>query len=372
MKNNNITKTFFHIFCIILGTVFLFSGFVKAVDPLGTVYKIQDYLDAMHLGILSWSAEYAAFILIILEMSAGILLLLHISFKWGLLVVTAIMLFMTPLTLWIAIANPVSDCGCFGDAITLSNWNTFWKNIVLDAIIIYLWIFRKNFYPWLTELPSQIITIIITLSILAFCLYNTTNLPVIDFRPYHIGANILESMELPEGAKQDIYKTTLIYSKNGVTQEFDLQNSPYNDSTWTFVEQKTELIQKGDVPAIHDFSIISPEGDDITYDVLENEGITYLIVMYDLNKTNTKHIENVKKLYDKAQKENADFLVLTASSQLIDEFKANNSLNCNFYLTDPIQLKTMVRANPGVVVIKGAEIIDKFNANNTSKLEAIY
>lgn len=372
MKNNNTTKAFFHIFCIIIGTVFTFSGFVKAVDPLGTVYKIEDYLTAMGLESLLWSSTYAAFVLIIMEMTCGILLLLHISFKWDLIIISLFMAVMTSLTLWIAIADPVSDCGCFGDAIVLSNWNTFWKNIVIDAMLIYLWIFRKTFYPWLTELPSTISCIIVCLSILAFCLYNTMNIPVIDFRPYHIGADILESMQLPEGAQKDEYKTTLIYSKDGVNKEFDIQDSPYNDSTWTFVEQKTELIKKGDVPAIHDFSIVSMDGEDYTYDILESEGITYIAIMYDLTKTKTHLLSNVDSIYAKAQSENARFIALTASSQLVKEFKQEHNIKYDFYLTDPIQLKTIVRANPGIIVLDGSKIIDKYNANNTEKLKVKY
>lgn len=371
-NNNNITKTFFHIFCIIIGTIFTFSGFVKAVDPLGTVYKIEDYLTAMGLDWMMWSSTYAAYILIILEMTTGIMLLLHIAFKWDLTIISLMMAFMTPLTLWIAIAEPVSDCGCFGDAVVISNWSTFWKNIAIDAMLVYIWIFRKSFYPWLTELPTLISAIIINLAVLAFCMYNTVNIPVIDFRPYHIGADILESMQLPEGAQQDEYKTTLIYSKDGVSKEFTVQESPYNDSTWTFVEQKTELIKKGDVLAIHDFSIVSTDGDDYTYDVLESEGITYLAVMYDLSKTKTDNLNLVDSVYAKALSENARFMALTSSSQLIDDFKKQFNIKYDFFLTDPIQLKTMVRANPGIVVLKGSKIIDKYNVNNTKKLKTKY
>ena len=349
---------------LLVGVTFVFSGFVKAIDPLGTTYKIQDYLEVMHLSWFSELALVASFALITAEFLAGMLLITNIKFKLGLWLSTLLMIAMTPLTLWIALTNPVTDCGCFGDAIILSNWATFWKNIVLDVLIIILWLLQKRLYrSWLTPFPSWALTITFSLITIGVGIHSLNNLPFIDFRPYKIGNDILEGMELPEGAQRDQYRTTFIYSRDGVAQEFELQDAPYNDSTWVFVEQRTELIAKGEEPPIHDFSIITTEGDDLTYDILYREGKTYLVVMYDLHKTKTKYLDNVRRVYDKAQAEGAEFLVLTASSDMIDEFKQEYNLPYQFALTDPIQLKTMVRSNPGVVILEGAKVIDKFNPN---------
>lgn len=349
---------------LLVGGTFVFSGFVKAIDPLGTTYKIQDYLDVMHLGWFSELAIIVAFILIIAEFLAGILLIVNVNFKIGLWLSSILMIAMTPLTLWIAIKNPVTDCGCFGDAIILSNWATFWKNIILDVMIVALWLLQRKIYnPWLSPFPSWASTITFCLIPIGVGIHSLNNLPFIDFRPYKIGNDILEGMELPEGAQRDQYRTTFIYSRDGVEQEFDLQDAPYNDSTWTFVEQRTELIVKGEEPPIHDFSIITPEGDDLTYDVLYSEGRTYLVVMYDLRKAKIKNLDNVQQVYNKAMAEGAEFIVLTASSDLIDEFKQEHNLPYQFALTDPIQLKTMVRSNPGVLVLEGSKVVDKFNPN---------
>lgn len=349
---------------LLVGATFVFSGFVKAIDPLGTTYKIQDYLEVMHLSWFSELALVASFALITAEFLAGMLLITNVNFKVGLWLSTFLMLAMTPLTLWIALENPVTDCGCFGDAIILSNWATFWKNILIDALIIALWLLQKRVHrTWLTPFPSWTLTITFSLITIGVGIHSLNNLPFIDFRPYKIGNNILEGMELPEGAVRDQYRTTFIYSRDGVEQEFELQDAPYNDSTWTFVEQCTELIAKGEEPPIHDFSIITPEGDDLTYDILYREGKTYLVVMYDLHKTKTKYLDNVYQVYEKAQAEGVEFLVLTASSDMIDEFKQQYNLPYQFALTDPIQLKTMVRSNPGVVVLNGATVINKFNPN---------
>ena len=363
------SKTFgstftFHISRIVVGLTFLFSGFVKAIDPLGTTYKIQDYLEVMGLAWFNELALVASFALITAEFLAGALLITNINSKLGLWLSTLLMLAMTPLTLWIAIENPVTDCGCFGDAIILSNWATFWKNIILDLLILAIWLLQHRVYrPWLTPFPSWTMTITFSLITIGIGIHSLNNLPFIDFRPYKIGNDILEGMELPEGAQRDQYRTTFVYSRDGVKQEFELQNAPYNDSTWTFVEQRTELIVKGEEPPIHDFSIVTPEGDDLTYDILYSEGRTYLCVMYDLHKSKVKYLDNIRKVYEQSQAEDAEFLVLTSSSDLIDSFKQEHDLPYQFALTDPIQLKTMVRANPGIVILEGAKVIDKFNAN---------
>lgn len=354
----------FHTAALLIGALFVYSGFVKAIDPLGTVYKIQDYLEVMHLSFLNPLAIIASFALFTLEFVAGMLLILHINLHVGLWISTILMAAMTPLTLWIAIADPVSDCGCFGDALVISNWATFWKNIVIDALLLCLWLFRKECCrSWLTKLPSWITTATIALIIVGFGIHAINNLPIIDFRPYKIGTDIITAMQLPEGAKPDIYETSFVYSRNGEEHTFTLQNAPYNDSTWTFVSQNTRLIEKGDEPPIHDFSIATPQGDDITYDILESGGRYYIAVMYDLTKTNIRSLANVDSLYRQAKAEGAGFIALTASSSLIDSFKADHNIPYNFALTDPIQLKTMVRANPGIVVLDGSVVIDKFNPN---------
>ncbi len=360
----NISRVLYLVFRVLVGVTFVFSGFVKAIDPLGTTYKIQDYLEVMHLSWFFELAVVASFALITAEFLAGMLLVANVNFKFGLGIASLLMLAMTPLTLWIAFENPVTDCGCFGDAIILSNWATFWKNIVLDVMIIILWLLQKRCYrSWLTPFPSWTLTITFSLITFGVGIHSINNLPFIDFRPYKIGNDILVGMELPEGAQRDQYHTTFIYSRNGEEQEFELQDAPYNDSTWTFVEQRTELIAKGEEPPIHDFSIITPEGEDLTYDILYREGKTYLVVMYDLHKTKLQYLDNVRQIYEKAQADGAEFLVLTASSDMIDEFKQEHNLPYQFALTDPIQLKTMVRSNPGVVILEGAKVIDKFNPN---------
>lgn len=360
---STVKKLVFLLFRYLVGALFIFSGAVKAIDPLGTVYKIQDYLVAMHLEVFNDLALVASFALFIAEFLAGALLFSNIRFKFGLWLTTLFMVSMTPLTLWIALANPVPDCGCFGDAVVISNWATFWKNIVLSAMIAYLWWQKKCNKEWLSSFPAWTTAITISVVVFGFGLHAVNDLPLIDFRPYKIGANIYESMQLPEDAVMDSTVTTYIYAKNGEQKEFSLADAPYSDSTWVFVDQKTLLIRKGDEPAIHDFSIVTPMGDDITEEVLFDEGCTYFVVMYDLEKTNLAVLEKVDEVYEIAKKDGARFIVLTTSSHLAEQFNIDNKREYPFGFTDPIQLKTMVRSNPGVVVMRNGVVVDKYNPN---------
>ena len=353
----------------LLALTFLFSGFVKAVDPLGTVYKIQDYLHEGFGGIFQWAipaAGVAAVCLIALEWLLGIAMLLNVRTQWTSWITLLFYCIMTPLTLYIAIANPVSDCGCFGDALVITNWQTFWKNIILLLLSICLVICRKA----IPELFSWWMEIIIALaalgSVAGIIGYSYTHLPQIDFRPYKVGNHIPTLMEIPDDAEVDQYEITLIYAKDGKEQTFTLENYPKGDPEWTFVDQKSVLIKKGYVPPIHDFEIETLEGDYITQDILESEEPVALVVMYDLTKTDTTQLEKLMHMIHEYPR----VYFLTASGE--EEIFAfaeelgwdEETTYSTFCFTDPITLKTIVRANPGVIVVQNGTIIDKYNLKN--------
>ncbi len=353
----------------LLALTFLFSGFVKAVDPLGTVYKIQDYLHEGFGGIFQWAipaAGVAAVCLIALEWLLGIAMLLNVRTQWTSWITLLFYCIMTPLTLYIAIANPVSDCGCFGDALVITNWQTFWKNIILLLLSICLVICRKA----IPELFSWWMEIIIALaalgSVAGIMGYSYTHLPQIDFRPYKVGNHIPTLMEIPDDAEVDQYEITLIYAKDGKEQTFTLENYPKGDPEWAFVDQKSVLIKKGYVPPIHDFEIETLEGDYITQDILESEEPVALVVMYDLTKTDTTQLEKLMHMIHEYPR----VYFLTASGE--EEIFAfaeelgwdEETTYSTFCFTDPITLKTIVRANPGVIVVQNGTIIDKYNLKN--------
>ena len=354
----------------LLGVVFIFSGAVKAIDPLGTVYKIEDYLKAFggFFTDLLPMAEVAAWGLIVLELLLGVCMLLNVRTQWTAWIALLFYCVMTPLTLYIALTNPVSDCGCFGDAVVLTNWQTFWKNVVLILLSILLVAWRKSVHQlwsnWM-ELLLAALTVAITL---VFMAWTKHHLPVKDFRPYKIGNHLPTLMEYPEDAEPDVYEYAFVYEKDGVEQTFTLDNYPKGDSTWTFVRQESKLIKKGYEPPIHDFEILNAYGEDLTWDILESEDPVTLIIMYDLTKADKKQMDKVMRLLgDEAKGERLEAgYILTGSGtdEIISfslEYPALSECICT---CDPVTLKTIVRANPGVIVLQNGVVIDKYNLRN--------
>ena len=349
---------------IIFGLVFLFSGFVKAVDPLGTAYKISDYLEAFSLTSLDFLAFPASLLLIATEFTIGFNILFNVHLKASTWIASLFMLVMTPVTLYLAISNPISDCGCFGDAIVMTNWQTFYKNVVLCIILAIIALLQNHTRPWLSNWGAWIVTLLPILISFGISIYCYNLLPIIDFRPYKIGNNIIEGMQIPEDAPLDKYETTFFYEKDGIEQAFTLDNYPAEDSTWTFVRQESKLIEQGFVPPIHDFSIITEDGD-ITDLVLEDAGYTLLVISHKVEKASTKNIKCVKSTIANAKKAGAKVIWLTSSySDDIEKFKSEYGINDTFGATDDITLKTIVRSNPGLVLIKDATVIEKWHHNS--------
>jgi uncharacterized membrane protein YphA (DoxX/SURF4 family) len=354
-------KTFRTISRIIIGIVFIFSGIVKAIDPLGSVYKFHDYFQAFNLGFLKDLSLPLAILLCTTEFISGFAVLTGLRQKTGIWVVIILMGIFTPLTFILALTNPVSDCGCFGDAIHLTNWQTFWKNVVLIALAITLLTNRtqiKNIFSTFTEWT---ITAVITALFILFSMYNLRYLPVIDFLPYKTGVKIAEKMVVPDGVKVDEYKTSFIYEKDGVRKEFDLNNYPADDSSWKFIDQKSILIRKGYQPSIHDFIITSALGEDLTQKILSYQGYSVLMVSKKLSEADKNRTLDGFELGRYCIDNGIAFYILTASG--IDEVKSfENGLQ--FCSADETTLKTMVRANPGYILLKDGIITGKWSWAN--------
>ena len=353
----------------LLGLVFIFSGVVKAIDPLGTVYKIEDYLKAFggFFTELLPMAEVAAWALIILELLLGVCMVLNIRTQWTAWVSLLFYLVMTPLTLYIALTNPVSDCGCFGDAVVLTNWQTFWKNVVLIILAIVLVACRKHTRQLWSNWMEVVLTVLTIVAAVAFMTWTRLHLPLKDFRPYKVGNHLPTLMEYPDDAEPDVYEYSFVYEKDGVEQTFTLENYPKGDSTWTFVRSNSKLIKKGYEPPIHDFEIINAEGEDLTWDILESEEPVTLVVMYDLKKADKKQMAKVVNLLgDEAMRQEGDeagVYILTGSGtdDIINfclEYPVLSDCICT---CDPVTLKTIVRANPGAIVVQNGTVIDKYN-----------
>ena len=349
----------------VLAVVFIFSGFVKAIDPLGTQYKIQDYLE-----VFGWSAVLPDFVpflasvlLGMLEFCLGVYLFFGIRRIIAPRVVVALMAVMTPMTFWLALDNPVSDCGCFGDAVVLTNWETFWKNVVLLIMSIIVLKYRKRLFPLVTIRFDWVIAMFGFIYILCMTVYCYRELPVFDFRPYHVGADIRQGMEIPEGEEPTVYETRFVLKKDGVEKEFTLEDYP--DSTWTFVDSKTVVKKRGYEPPIHDFSMMSYEdGEDITNQVLADEGYTFLLVAHQLGLADESKIDLINELYDYSLNHGYAFYCLTSSTdEDIQRWQENTGAEYPFCLMDNITLKTMIRSNPGLMLLKEGKVIRKWSVN---------
>ncbi len=351
---------------IFIGAIFIFSGFVKGIDPLGSTYKFIDYFEAFHLGFLGFIAFPAAILLSTGELVIGINLLLGIRMRLTSYALLAFMLFFTIITLILAIYNPVTDCGCFGDAIILTNWQTFWKNIIILIPTFIIFFSRNKFKPFYPANIEWRLTLVFILSGILISVYCYRNLPVLDFRPYKTGVNIPEKMTIPDNATVDEYRTILVYEKNGLRKEFNTEDFPWRDTTWKWVETRQILTRKGYEPPIHDFTITTEEGDDITDIVLSDRDYSFLLIAYDLTRANIDAFRKINKIAGSClNNDNCSFYCLTSSTDKeIRDFRFKVKTDFDFYLTDEITLKTIIRANPGLLLIKEGNILGKWHYNN--------
>jgi hypothetical protein len=346
---------------IIIGLVFIFSGFVKAVDPLGSAYKFHDYFQAFNIGFLNGLSLPLAILLCTIEFISGFAVLTGIRQRMGLWGVLILLVIFTPITFILALTNPVSDCGCFGDAVHLTNWQTFGKNIVLIGLAIFLFLGQKSIGNIFSTAKEWLITSLIVVIFILFSFYNLRYLPVIDFLPYRTGVRIADKMIIPEGAVPDEYRTTFIYEKDGVRKEFDLNNYPSNDTTWKFVDQKSLLVKKGYKPPIHDFIVTSLEGTDLTQKLLSYKGYSILMVSRKLTEAGNKTILEAFSFGQFCKEAGFDFYILTASGT--EELKSYNN-GLQFCTVDETTLKTIIRANPGYILLKDGVIIGKWSRAN--------
>lgn len=347
-----------YFFRFLVGGLFLFSGVVKGIDPMGIVYKFQDYFNAFHLDFLSPAALVFAIALSLLEFVVGVSILFKQYYRAGVFTATVLMTIFTPFTLMLAIFNPVSDCGCFGDAIKLTNWQTFFKNLIF--IIPTLSLFSQVVKEKSSALSNgRCLSVLMGAAIffVLFAIFNLRYLPILDFLPYKIGTNIPEGMTIPENAEPDRYETTFIYEKEGVRQEFSIDNYPADDTLWNFVEAKSRLISKGYTPPIHDFYMLSSEGNDVTADILSSKNYTLLLLSKRIEEAKKGYLEKMIAIKDVAQAAGVDFYLVTASSDNEAAIWAND----NYLLMDETVIKTMIRTNPGIMLLKEGTILGKWS-----------
>ena len=349
---------------IIVGIVFIYSGFVKGIDPLGSDYKFTDYFNAFGMGWMNATTLFFSFALSLVEFLIGIALLFNLwvsRMAWGSLL---FMFFFTPLTLVSALTNPVSDCGCFGDATLLTNWQTFWKNIILLLLAIMIFMYRKEYKSSLPLVGQFSFLALAGAGMLCLSVYCYRHLPVLDFRPYAVGKNITEGMRLPEGTEPDQYEVTLKYKnkQTGEVQSFTEENYPWQDTlNWEYESSSERLVKKGYITPIHDLVIEHPTLGNITEEILEDDNPPILAVAYNLTQSDVQYQPAINRLAEYAQEKGIRFYGLTSSSERdIETYKKRYHVPYEFCTADEIQLKTMIRSNPGVIILREGTILDKW------------
>jgi len=359
-----------HIARVFVAVTFIFSGFVKLVDPLGSSYKFQEYFgaDVLNLEFLIPYALPFSIVLIIAEILLGVMLLIGFKPKltaWSLFAITLIFLF---LTWYSAYYNKVTDCGCFGDAITLTPWETFYKNILLIVLIAFLLVKVDTIKGIFNDRTLKVITFVSVFAFLSITYYVLVHLPLIDFRAYAVGKNIPAGMIYPENAKKSIYEDTWIYKVNGEDKEYTTEEEPWAIEGATFVDRKTKLIEKGYEPPIHDFTM---EKDDVDFtELMMQKERLMLIVMYNLQKTDKGAIKDIQGVVSKAKQQGYDVYAFSSSSkEEYEGMKEELNLDVELLFCDETTLKTIVRANPGIVTLRKGTITGKWNALDASKVK---
>jgi uncharacterized membrane protein YphA (DoxX/SURF4 family) len=397
----------------LVGALFIVSGLIKANDAVGFSFKLHDYFAADVLDIpflLDYTLPLAVFICIA-EIMLGLSVLVGAKMKLTAFSLLAMILFFDGLTFYSAYFNKVTDCGCFGDAIKLTPWESFTKDIVLSVLIFIIvafhnkvkyqtkkenikvlpaslllvglfsyfildWMFPVYFTIALfllvglvnkflvKEIREWSLAALTLITCLAFSYHTYSHLPIKDYRPYAIGKNIATDMVLPEGAIADVYEDVWIYDVNGVLNEYTTEDKPWEIEGATFADRETKLLVEGDHPPIHDFSIESDALGDITDSILAADNAV-LFVMYDLTKSASKGLITVEGIINSLENENVSLVAMSATTESqmhqITEFVG---VTIPFYFTDETTLKTIVRSNPGMLWLQKGTIVGKWHYND--------
>ncbi len=352
---------FIKIVRMVLGLVFIFSSFGKGVDPLGTAYRVEDYLIAYGMEWLYPLAFTLTVLLITVEFLIGVALLLKLQKKlvaWGVLL---IMLFFTVVTYFDARYNLVPDCGCFGDAVKLSNWVTFYKNIVLVTLAFIVFFWQKKTTVKMPGWLQTVLLFLLACGSVWFVFYNYNHLPVLDFRDWKVGSNMKNSGE-------ENVKTYVTYrsKETGELKEFLSPDYPWNDTIWLkkweFVDQRFD---ESGVVRKHTLFIEDEEGNDVTQSIIENPDYQLVLTTYDLEQANGGGMIKASELYHSLDNDDISFVLLSSSAkELVEKYKQVYSIDYEVYYADDIELKAMIRSNPGLMLLHDGTVLKKWHFND--------
>ena len=377
IRLESIRKNITTICRLLVGILFIISGLIKANDTTGFGYKLDEYWYVFHIPFLNPISVYLAMFICVVEIGLGISLLLGTFRKITLNLLILMIVFFTFLTFYSAYFDKVKECGCFGDAIKLTPWQSFSKDIALCILIGILWLNRKFIKPlWLEDGRGERILyggIILSVVFTIYCWYY---LPVVDFLPYAVGKDIVKQMTIPPGAPVDKLEMKFIYQKDGKDyfismNQLDSFSKRPDFETYKYIDRKDVLISKGYEPPIHDFVIYADvQGGngrmEVTKTFLDQKGFKLVIAHQILETSNLKSQKDIIKLVQEISKHGIQIWGLTSSSsEVIEKYKKDNGVNYNFYAADGTMLRTMIRANPGILLLKDNVIIGKWPGTMT-------
>lgn len=366
---------------ILVGGLFIFSGLIKANDPLGFQYKLDEYFDVF--GAISgfhwmiWFKKISlamSMFICVFEVACGFATILGVFPKINAWLLLLMIVFFTWLTGYSALSGKVQECGCFGDAIKLTPWQSFYKDLILLFFILIIFIWKKTINPLFKKLKLNYS--LVTFGLLFSCFFTWrayAHLPWVDFRPYKIGTNIREKVSIPPGTPQDEYEIIFKYrnGKNGEIKEFDMNHIPM-DTFWHYVDRKDKLIKEGYKPPIHDFIITDDSGNPVTDTILNNPDYNFWVVSYDMHHTDKSAFAKINELAKACDKEGIKIVGLTATPyDELDPIRHELNAAFPFYYMDNVVLKTIIRSNPGIVLLKNSVTLGMWHANDVPSLEEV-
>jgi uncharacterized membrane protein YphA (DoxX/SURF4 family) len=359
----------------LVGGLFIFSGLIKLNDPVGTQIKLEEYFEVFAVDFhpafrvfIPYALEIGL-VLVILEVVLGVAVLIQYRMKVTTSILLALILFFTFLTGYSAIFNKVTDCGCFGDAIKLTPWQSFYKDLALLFFILHLFVYRNSYVPVLRTLEGHAVMVGVTAISFFVGVYAIRHLPFIDFRPYRVGNSIPEQMKLPPGARRDSVVMTFIYRKGDQTVELTMHDLHKIDSTYVFVDRIDKLVRRGDRPKITDYAITDVSGNNVTQQSFV--GAKLLIIIHNAEQASVKNMHRIRQLIQGVEGK-AEVMILTSSSEASFEiFRHEHQLAAPYYFADATVLKTMIRSNPGITLWVNGTVKGMWHHNDTPSAEEV-
>lgn len=346
---------------LIIGLTFIFSGFVKIIDPVGAGLIVGEYFKIIGIDSLPLLYQIIGMALSGAELLLGISVLLGLRMKVSCKLALGFVSVFTLITLFLAIFNPIQECGCFGEALKLTNWQTFYKNIVLLVFALILYFQRNNFIPIAPKSWERGFVGVYALLIILLSIYSYRHLPLIDFMEYKVGTDIHEKLSMAENISEPTFGTTLIYKKNGKVKTFLIDELP--DSTWTFVDSKTKQVSSKALPAAINFAVSDREGNYVTDSLLSIEGKLFITSIPYFDKLSGPDLDKLRLINEKFKEKKINHIILTGSSFWLIDSLNRDSLDIEFFYADHKTLLAMNRSNGGLIYLNNATVTAKWSIN---------